>query len=357
MDKLKFHLHIGTEKTGTSYIQSLLARNREQLWADGVHYPLAGKWEREMQSGRISPGNGEDLLIALKNKNWHIVREILSDFAEGAFKRNCHTLLVSNENLIEPLSQEGLLQRMIECCSALQIDSPHILLVLRDPVDQALSLYKHRAKSGNVTDIVSWLKQSYQLPIYLNKFFDQLKIINCVYSLRRYDKSSRYLTKLFFLDWLGLKWPQYWEDASVNPSLSLSELEMLKQLRITSPELVPFFYQRMLRMPIIEKADDLTFRKYFQAIFNNHLFQFNRVWERCNEMLPSTDTLQVPLEKVSDVTQKKILSFSERQIEELLVLMRESRSLSFKIQLIVHYTRPYLARIKWFALEVLKRRQ
>lgn len=85
MTRRRVLLHVGTPKSGTSYLQDRMARNREQLAADGVDYvptrsgdhfeaaldvlgirwagaerEAAGQWEALVDASRTSPG---DLLV------------------------------------------------------------------------------------------------------------------------------------------------------------------------------------------------------------------------------------------------------------------------------------------------------
>ena len=63
---MKLYLHIGTEKTASSFVQTTFARNRDWLSSLGVFYPKGGKRENDMMAGLISPGNAKDLTILLK---------------------------------------------------------------------------------------------------------------------------------------------------------------------------------------------------------------------------------------------------------------------------------------------------
>src|SRR5215204_5967792 len=53
----KLILHIGATKTGTSAIQSAVARNRATLLANGIYYPEYDADEKA-QAGRVTGGNG-----------------------------------------------------------------------------------------------------------------------------------------------------------------------------------------------------------------------------------------------------------------------------------------------------------
>ena len=54
---MNLYLHIGTEKTGSSHLQSLSAINRDLLKKSGIWFPEAEKRDNMLLSGDISAGN------------------------------------------------------------------------------------------------------------------------------------------------------------------------------------------------------------------------------------------------------------------------------------------------------------
>ena len=59
---MRLCLHIGTEKTGSSHLQTLMVRGRESLASSSVHAPNGWRHdEQEMSAGRISAGNARKL--------------------------------------------------------------------------------------------------------------------------------------------------------------------------------------------------------------------------------------------------------------------------------------------------------
>lgn len=353
MSTCNLFLHIGTEKTGSSYIQSLFALNREQLLISGIYYPVDHKWEKEMLAGRISPGNGESFLYLLKNNDWKGVKEMFSIYSQACTRNSCHSILISNENLIEPLSTNDQLKKLMECCRDLVIDSVQFLLVLRDPVEQAISLYKHRAKSGKVNEAAIWLKQDYKLPFHLSAFFEQASSIGIDCIVKRYKKSSLYLTKLFFLQWLGVDWPSNWKDTIVNPSLSFSELALLSKLRTASSSLVPLIYQRFLSIPNHIKSDDVLANKYYEMIFNSELYQFIELWHHCNRLL-GDDLLLVPSQEELNSDNQPIYSFTAEQLGQIGNGLAEYRTLHFYFRVVKSSIRSKLASVKYFLMRAMR---
>lgn len=147
-------LHIGTEKTGTSTIQTFLNENRDELKDDGIFYPetqLAGsQWEFvalshpkpwEMDIGRkLNIGNASEKAsfqnIFIENLN----TQFLS-------KTDAETLVLSSEHF-----QSRLISvEMIEALKAILdqwVDSYKVIVYFRRQDELAVSHYTTRVKSG-----------------------------------------------------------------------------------------------------------------------------------------------------------------------------------------------------------------
>ena len=226
---MKLLLHIGTEKTGSSFLQSLLAQNRDKLANANIFFPKAGRWEKEMLAGRISPGNGEALHRALIQRDYTKVRKLLNGYIRDLKNNNCFNLLISNELLITAFSEADIVEKFQSICKENDLELTQMLLVIRDPVEHALSLYKHRAKSGTVGYLDEWLEKGYQLPFYLNRFLENVEKYRLPVTFRKYKKDPQYMVNLFFTDWLEIEKPKFDSKFIVNPSLTLSELLLIKK--------------------------------------------------------------------------------------------------------------------------------
>lgn len=73
---MKLYLHCGYHKTGSSFLQTLFARNRKLLEDHGFFFPEGNK-DEDMLKGNISAGNGWLLSEYLKNKEQAEVTEYL----------------------------------------------------------------------------------------------------------------------------------------------------------------------------------------------------------------------------------------------------------------------------------------
>lgn len=333
-----------------------MATNRQLLLDSGVYFPLAGKGEREMQAGRISAGNGELLYDTLQSKNDKAVAALLSKYKKEAERKGATAILLSNETLLFYLAEEQQSIHFQSLCERLEIALQPPLLVLRDPVGQALSLYKHRAKNGNLSGIESWLAEGYFLDEVLTKFMACTSTLNktCVY--RKYRKDSQYLVNVVFKDWLGLSLKPSWSDKQVNPSLTLSELVVLGQVHQTMPALSPVIYQRFLRVPADKKSADPYLDQYYRAYLQHYLYKSKAVWAACNERLAPDEQLAYPQAEPASLEKTEKLSFTPEQSKVLVQLLQDSNNSSFKMMMIWRKIRPVLAKIKWGILNMINPR-
>ena len=113
----KAYLHIGVEKTGTTTIQSFLAKNREALRVEGYLYPIAP-----------GPVNHVGLTIFAANNQTVVVdllrsvgltagddltayrSKMMADLEDSARRSDCHTLIFSNEHLSSRIRNEDSLE-------------------------------------------------------------------------------------------------------------------------------------------------------------------------------------------------------------------------------------------------------
>lgn len=348
MINMDIYLHIGTEKTGSSFLQSLLAINRQHLKENKFYYPKGGKYEKLMQAGSISPGNGKDLYLALQANNLNSVENLLSIYKEQTNEKECTKLLISNENLIEVLSDKLRLQNFLKICKKLDFNYPRILLVLRNPADQALSLFKHRAKAGNIPSMQEWFPKGYMLPVHLSNFQMNIKEFELNILVKKYKKNSFHMSDIFFNQWLKIDIPPLNISKAINPSLTLSELELLKIIKTKDPNMVHFVYNRLLEIPFNEKSKDTEMNDMHISISENIVTQYYEIWELYNQILPDSEKLFIPtkenlnhIDDNSDIS----LNFSPKQMKEIVGILGNKQNISFKWMQYKRNMRIYFSRI------------
>lgn len=342
-------LHIGTEKTGSSFLQVVQAKNRHVLQNQGLFFPHAGKWEKEMLAGRISPGNGEELQKALLRKNENRVKFLLRSYRKEAIKVGAKNILISNELLLHGLSVGMSSEVLDRIAMSLGYSQVRYLLILRDPVEQAFSLFLHRAKSGRFSHIKDWLESGYDLPQILLKFLE--KIPHQI-TIRRYKKTGNELMKIYFQDWLDIDTTLLVNEFNrVNPSLSLSELRIIAELRRKRPKLVLPFYQKMVGLSKELKASESELKKAVLFDIQEEIRRSELVWNRFNQLMRPDEQLKISGYK-KKVAKGDVLSFSTHQLNAISEFMSDARTFLFKVNLEVNRIRQILARLKGGIIEL-----
>lgn len=254
---MRLYLHVGHGKTGSSFLQSWLAQNRSELWRVGcVHYPVADSDERA-RSGGFSMGNGALLDQALKvsdqtqnlNSFWSdLIPQKQDFFPEGVLfsaERWARHLPRRLEDLMRVADAGGFAQMMI-------------WLVVRDPLDHALSVYGQMVKrhgfSGSLDD---WLK-IYDFPnvlLYCLEVFqsqpDRIALRVDHYGLQRSSLEK------CMMDWLALPVDSNWQrpSAMVNRSLTWDELLMMRRLNERLGERASIVGEQLVdRLPKLKPA-------------------------------------------------------------------------------------------------------
>lgn len=136
-------IHIGHGKTGSSYLQSLLALNKEFLLNWDINYPYHNSFEKA-KKGFISSGNGENIL------------------KKDVSKYSTNTMLFSSESLFETLIDHPRL----ECLSKKY--SLTIIVYTKNIVDLLVSIWEQGVKRGGLTEDVDTYLKRYKCDFYKN---------------------------------------------------------------------------------------------------------------------------------------------------------------------------------------------
>lgn len=209
-------LHIGQHKTGTSYLQSVLALSVEALAAQGIHYGTDNSTKRAA-AGAVSFGNWPSFKALLD------APETLRDIAAP-------TVLFSSEGFCENLPDPDFLARFQNLAQSDAIQRIEVLLYIRDPVDYAVSYFQQLLKRAGHSQLdqgaVFDAEPGPQTVRAVIEALDgvpkvTLRVLN--YSLMRADLRQS------FADWLGVG-PDILADppvATVNRSMTVSELMLI----------------------------------------------------------------------------------------------------------------------------------
>ena len=343
----KLRLHLGPEKTGTSFLQCLGIVNRALLAKHGMHFPAGTPHdERCMRKGRISAGNGRVLARLVEGEDWQAVQGWFDRAVEACSKHACNELVISSEQLLAPLAAPGALGHFLKSSRSTGIADVSLLLILRNPVSQLLSLYKHRAKGGSASRIGDWVNGGYLLPKHLGELRRQAQTTDVELCVRAYSREPGGLERLFFRDWLGLEEKIDGVAAEVNPSLSLSELEIVRLVHARRPELVPFLHEALSILPQSEKLQGSALEDHARAVAEIAVWQHREEWQRWNSLLPDGERLDFPSHPPEIPEYPQELGFSGQQMDELAAFLSEAVSVRFLAEFIWRSRiRPGLGRI------------
>jgi hypothetical protein len=223
-------LHIGATKTGTSAIQSALARNRATLLANGILYPVNKEVDDKAKAGRVTGGNGA-LFRSLYNKYpdspQRALRKFEADLRHLASDDKANALLFSHERGggVEP----ELLSELKAIFSR-YFDRVQVIYYVRHLTDHAISQYGEYVKRRGMKAAFNAFA-----PKYRARFKRTIETYESVFGRDDieyvlYDDVRR---KLFrdFLQRVGLPSSiDYQEPERVNRSLTADEIEVLRHV-------------------------------------------------------------------------------------------------------------------------------
>ena len=355
---MKFLLHIGSPKAGSSFLQTLCARSRSDLAASGIHFPLGTPYDEQcMQKGRISAGNALHLARYVREGRWSKAEKWLNAAAGSARSNQCDRVLLSSEWLLSGFAQGERLAEFTRHLGHLGDHSLELLLVLRDPVGQLISLYKHRAKSGTSGSIEAWVRDGYDLPERLRNLRNQVAANGTRLLVRAYGKEKGALERLFFQDWLGVAVPDSSAGLRVNPSLSLSELVLLRKLREQHPGLVPYLYERLLAVDPSMKLEGQAMQDHARQVAVHAVSRDVEEWRHWNMLLPEGERFELPEPGPRPGPEPARLELSSTQLAVLMELLADAVRLRLRLELFWSWRlRPLLAQVKHTLLPWYSRR-
>ncbi|HEX2176520.1 MAG TPA: hypothetical protein VHG70_11480 [Nocardioidaceae bacterium] len=127
-------VHVGAPKTGTTFVQSVLWRNREALAADGVLYPYQSRQQHF------------PAMLDLRERNWGATTPVHSggvwdSVAERARGWTGHTVVLGNEILGG--ATERQIRRLLDSLAPAEV---HVIFTARDLARQMVSDWQEHIK-------------------------------------------------------------------------------------------------------------------------------------------------------------------------------------------------------------------
>lgn len=266
----KLFIHVGQHKTGSSFIQSCLAKNRTLLENQEIQYPFFKTMENAA-NGFISSGNGR-LILENKTESWEV-------------NDDCTSLLFSGENLYINLINGKHLNTITELQQKFNIKEISILLFIRDPIEHASSFYQQEIKRGGATFSIEEYFESYDTPLRIENFLMTFsKIKNVSLHVFNYSIVKDKLTNIVE-QWLGISENSLSppEASNINRSLTFAELEFQRHLNAVMTRSAIVSDQLCNQLPTI-KADTIIPSVEVQSTLLNRL---KPVIDRVNTLIPA----------------------------------------------------------------------
>lgn len=220
-------LHIGHDKTGSSWLQSLFALNAGALRAQGVHYPIDPKAAALAAAGQATTGNGRQQIA------------LCCPSVPRQFERETRGVLLSFEGFFNQLVRQP--KRTMHEIRAYQshcgCERISVLLFTRDPIAHAASSYQQLLRSGGMTLAPEDFYLTYNRPrdVWRTiRFLDaQPDVDLSVYNYSRERRHMRALTA----GWLSVDPDVLAQDPPrpVNRGLSFDEIAALRRINMFSP--------------------------------------------------------------------------------------------------------------------------
>ena len=190
------YLHIGHNKTGSSWIQSSLARSQVVLAHHGIVYPLTRPYDPAEPAKLPSSGNGKTLLRSRETFRKHLA-------ASG--RGDSPAVLFSSEYMMGELRKQPLnLKSFLEVARGHGLERIQVLLFIREPVEHAASTFQQQVKMGKRDDTIdAWFAQ-YDSPVRSSQALENLaRYPEVALTVRNYSVCrQRLLAEVE--DWLGL---------------------------------------------------------------------------------------------------------------------------------------------------------
>lgn len=325
MEKKIIYLHIGTNKTASSFLQSSLLHNQKALLSKGFFIPDS-PWDKDMRSGMITPGNGHELAKLLATGDEKKLAKYLKLLLNLADANKAYKIILSNEVIIRILSYREKLDLLCGECSKLKI-SLKCLCYLRHPLSHALSLYKHRAKSGKYPDYDEWLEKDYETLRLFEKFLIHYRDYDIDWNFKLYKSDSGYLMNIFYEGFLQADVYDSTFQTSVNKSLTLKHIWLLQFYESRCRESHEFLYKELIKLNSSPEQTEL-YENFCQS-FQHYMNDKNELLKNLSCLLTSKEE-QVEFLRDTDINlennfKEVVIHLSPKELKTIYSALEEYR--------------------------------
>lgn len=230
--KKKLIIHIGTPKTGSSFLQKVCIKNYNKLLNLGVLYP--GVENNSFVKKANEPINASHILACFSlDLDKDSLCKLIIEKLETVFSFDCPTVLISDETLsafnVQDKGNLFIFECLIEACNTLNIDLSFIAYY-RQPSRYLPSHWAQLVKKHQETrSLIQFAEQDY-IPYWANLIaLHSLYSKVIIYSYDEQAKLEKGISQCFFNSiGIDLELLENLENSSVNTSLSLNSLTALR---------------------------------------------------------------------------------------------------------------------------------
>ena len=310
---MKFIVHIGSEKTGSSSIQQFMHMNKSALAERGFLYlHNAGRVDyRDIAAFCLNQGRTDAYLrrkrVNTPSRRAEFDKDFLSDFHRqlGAVTGDIHTVIISSEHFSARLRSLKEIERLKRLLSKYSSEVK-IVCYIRDQGAKVCSQYSTRIKTGDKEKfsnyVTAYLHKVENKDDYSSKFEQWGKVFGCEnLNVRLFDKSffdggtllSDFVRQLpAGIDENQLPFPKY-----KNQALSRRGCEWLRRLNYFFPErvrgyaVVERFREEWLipSVALLTKGEGLQLNSEQKALIAQKFGQSNA--RACAKYFPGRDSL------------------------------------------------------------------
>lgn len=219
MRKKTLYIHAGIFKTGSTYLQSTLRHNRDNLFENGVYYPKISKRESTGYFD-VTTGNGAKPFSRPDKFQKYLSRLVKSD----------RSVLLSGEAIFTNLVNNDLTGVLFEFFESSSFEEMKFIFFARDPIDQASSVWAENVtQHGFATSLEEWFHQAENIPCLAQCLETLRSAAKADITVINYSARKKQILE-DFSEWLDVKLT---EDRSrsqlgtVNRSLTAGEQELL----------------------------------------------------------------------------------------------------------------------------------
>ena len=218
------YLHMGHDKTGTTYLQNLILKIFDDLFDRNICYPITQKFLNDYEKGRFQ--NGNYFLFHDPEKIRRVVYDKRPSKGDLSFFYSSETFLFPQNRFSRRYSY---LSQMRERYEAHRLE---VLIFIRDPIDHCTALYNQMIKRNGEIRSIDAFAAEYARPQDIAEMVRNLSGKEDVsLTILKYENHRTHLAQSV-LDWLGTPDIDIGALEGIATNRSLTREEALLQRRL-----------------------------------------------------------------------------------------------------------------------------